>query len=247
MKFPHKKIIAFEGLDNCFKETNYKAFINRLRYEYGSEAEIHIESFPRYGNQNCMAVEKWLDGSYDREICLKNPKAVCSFYMTDRFGYWFERVHGQRSNAEILYSTAAGQKKTCFVFDRYNISNAIYNPRNAGTPSTLDITYETTECGIPKADIVVWMRMRDFNVLEELIAKKKNKDKNELDLDFLYNAWVRSENFLTNHILEECGIKVIVIEILDKDGNIRSKKDLADEVWNKIMDEEFQSGLELSL
>ena len=247
MVFPHKKIIAFEGLDNCFKETNYKAFVSRLRYEFGSTVDIHTESFPRYGNQSCLAVEKWLDGSFDRGVCMRNPKAVCSFYMIDRFSYWFEKVHGQKSNAEILYSISSSQKKMCFVFDRYNISNAIYNPRTPGTISTTDITYESTECEIPKADIVVWMRMRDFNVFEELIAKKKNKDKNELDLDFLYNAWIRSENILANHIIEESGIKLITIEILDENGNIRSRKDLADEIWNRIMDGDSSKELELSI
>ena len=37
MNFPHCKIIAFEGLDCSFKETNYKAFSERFKKFFTDE------------------------------------------------------------------------------------------------------------------------------------------------------------------------------------------------------------------
>ena len=59
------RIIAFEGLDNSFKETNYHAFVARLRYS--ADVEILTESFPRYGTQSAIMLEKWLDDLSERK------------------------------------------------------------------------------------------------------------------------------------------------------------------------------------
>lgn len=50
--FPKGLIIAFEGLDCSFKETNYKEFASRLVRDYPSKQDFIItESFPRYQNK----------------------------------------------------------------------------------------------------------------------------------------------------------------------------------------------------
>ena len=67
MKFPKGLIIAFEGLDCSFKETNCINFFRRIQDEFSeSSKNIFYESFPRYGNWSTKAVEKWLNGSIDR-------------------------------------------------------------------------------------------------------------------------------------------------------------------------------------
>ena len=56
------KIIAFEGLDCSFKETNYKKFTENLKknYELKEGEDLVTESFPRYDNDITIPLKKWL-------------------------------------------------------------------------------------------------------------------------------------------------------------------------------------------
>ena len=243
------KIIAFEGLDNSFKETNYNAFVSRLREDFelkSSLSKIEVkgmisssieipniitESFPRYGNQSALMVEKWLDGSLDRNHMKKNAFATCSLYAMDRLSFWYESVHGLPRNITRL-------RDSVFVFDRYSSSNAIYNPMGFDDNASIsDLLLDSTVFGNPSPNIVVWMRMKNFDTLASLIAKKQNKDANELDLSFIFSAWKRSEKAIADGIFDKAGIKLIVIECLDDNLNIRSREELSNEIYEKITQE----------
>ena len=229
MKFPAGKIIAFEGLDNCFKETNYKEFVNRLKSQCSNyENMIHTESFPRYGTQCCIGVEKWLDGSFDRHHMKAHPEAICNLYSLDRYSYWFESVHGMQRNIDKLHDG------DCFIFDRYNVSNAIYQPQVGDMPRVDDLLYDDYAWGIPAPDIVIWLRIRNFAKYEELLETKQNKDLNESDIDFMKKIWDRSEYALFSDIFSKAGIDLRVIEILDDDGELKSKEQLAIDVYHAV-------------
>ena len=101
-----------------------------------------------------------------------------------------------------------------------------------------DFTFDRDVFGIPTADIIIWLRMRDFEVLKKLIAAKENKDKNELDTSFLKKAWERSELVIHNrNAFNITQTKLIIIELLDKNNNIKTKQQIADEIWNTIIKE----------
>ena len=229
MKFPSGKIIAFEGLDNCFKETNYKEFVSRLKSQCALyEHMIHTESFPRYGTQCCIGVEKWLDGSFDRSHLKNHPEAICNLYSLDRYSYWYESVHGTQRNIDKLLD---GE---CFIFDRYNVSNAIYQPQVGDMPRVDDLTYDYDAWGIPKPDIVVFLRIRNFTMYEELLKSKKNKDLNESDIGFMKKIWERAEHALCTNIFAKAGIDLRVVEILDENGDLKSRDQLAIDVYHAV-------------
>ena len=229
------RIIAFEGLDNSFKETNYKAFVARLRYE--ADIEIVTESFPRYGTQHALMLEKWLDGSLDRDHMKAHPVATCNLYCADRLAYWYESVHGTQRNIEKLRDRTPDHESV-FVFDRYRSSNAIYNPMlDPDNVTVEDLKYDEKVYGIPTPDIVVWMRIKYFEVLERLIAQKANKDLNELDTSFIRGVWERSERAIKTNVFASAGINLIVIDVIDDDGNIKTRKQLADEIYTRIIEE----------
>ena len=231
MKFPAGKIIAFEGLDNCFKETNYKEFVNKLKSQCSIyEHMICTESFPRYGTQCCIGIVKWLDGSFDRSHMKAHPEAICNLYSLDRYSYWFESVHGKQRNIDKLYDGY------CFVFDRYNVSNAIYQPQVGDMPTVDDLLYDFNVWGIPTPDIVVWLRIRNFAKYEELLKTKQNKDLNESDIDFMKKIWDRSEHALFSDIFQKANIDLRVIEILDEDGELKSREQISIDVYNAVKD-----------
>ena len=224
---PSGMIIAFEGLDCSFKETNYREYCRRLTTG-NPNMKIFVESFPRYNSDSSLFIKRWLNGDIDRNHLMKHSRAVDSFYSLDRLSYWYDKNQDSSMMIEHLAQNA------CFIFDRYNFSNAIYNPINGNMPTIDDFMLDTKDFGVPNPDIVVWMHMRDFSVLENLVRQKNNKDANEKDLNFLKTVWERSEYVLKKKYLKKIGVKCIVIECIDQNGNIRSKEDIANDVWNSI-------------
>lgn len=230
---PKGSIIAFEGLDCSFKETNYKRFYNRIKNEFNDELIIKTESFPRYGEKSTYALENWLNGKYDKTYLLEYPLARSSFYSIDRFDYWFLKNEDGIRNIDLYRDRSA-----CFIFDRYNFSNSLYNPKSKvipNVPSLDDFRFDLKTFGIPNPTIVVWMRMKNFDVLVNEISKKENKDLIELDINFLREVWERSEVMLALKYGEELGVKVVIVECLDENDNIKSKEVLEEEVWKGVM------------
>lgn len=236
---PNHTIIAFEGLDCSFKETNYKSFISHLRdMRDPSGFSIITQSFPRYKHPACYGVERWLGNNYDRDVLKQHPMAVDSFYSMDRFDYWYHKSNDgdiltDYRWIDIVNGKHATNRFTYFVFDRYNLSNTIYNPIYPGV-DIRDFTFDSDIFAIPNPDIIVWMRMRSFDVLCELLAKKKDKDANEVDIEFLRSVWERSESIIKSNIFDKLGIKLIVVDCLDEDLNIKSRDEIREYIWTQV-------------
>lgn len=234
-------IIAFEGLDCSFKETNFKAFVNHLRDTRDpSGFNIITEAFPRYDSHAAYHLKQWLGGHYDRSLLKAHPSAVDSFYSIDRFDYWYHKLNyeevGDPSDyrwINIVDGKVATNKFTYFVFDRYNLSNTIYNPIYPGV-DIRDFTFDSDIYAIPNPNIVVWMRMRSFEILCDLLAQKQNKDANELDIEFLRGVWERSEAIIKSDIFDKLGIKLIVVDCLDEDLNIKSREEIREYIWEQV-------------
>lgn len=222
-------IITFEGLDCSFKETNCKAFTDYVKRCWGGTTII-TESFPRYTNESSIFVRKWLDGkSYDRGFLKKHNMAVNTFYSLDRFSYWHDKTDNEGYSIKDIIEQNPNTFYT-FVFDRYNISNTIYNPIYTGV-DIRDLTFDRDVYGVPLPDTVVWMRMKYFDVLKHLISEKSNKDANELDTEFLFKIWHRSEEIIKSDIFNQLGIKLVVVDCLNDDLTIKTK----DEIFNFII------------
>lgn len=234
-------IIAFEGLDNCFKETNYNTFVHNLELRDKTEHyKIHTESFPRYSHPITEGIKEWLHDKLNRKIMKHYPAAICSTYSIDRFSYWYENKPDGTMNSDYLVPSEENQDFHYFIFDRYSLSNALYNPIFNNDYTFEDnfiqnINFDNKYFGVPNPNIVVWMRAKSFDVLSDMIANKTNKDKNEMDLDFLHSVWLRSEYMVRNkQTLEKLGIKLIVIDILDENNAVRDKNAIAAEIWHKV-------------
>ena len=223
-------IISFEGLDCSFKETNFGSFVDSLHQTRDKSGfEIHTESFPRYGYWAAKPAECWLNGYYDRNILQHYPMAINSLYNLDRMDYWLRKDANGITNLDRLDDK---EKFHYFVFDRYILSNTIYNPIHPGEAHVEDIIFNTDEFSIPRPNIVVWMRMKSFDVLANLVAKKQNKDKNELDIDFLRHVWERSEMIIHSDLFKKTNIKLFVVECLYANNKIRPRYEISDYIWN---------------
>ena len=242
--YPGGLIISFEGLDCCFKETNYQTFLSKLLENHNEKyVNVFFESFPRYENDMCIPVKKWLDGKIDRTILSSIPLAKNSLYAIDRMDYW----HGVSEEMDLeydcntLYQYKQKNKHACFIFDRYTVSNIIYTPMDGNFDSHVtkeEILFEESFFKVPRPDIVVWLRATDFEFIRQGLAAKQNKDKNELDLTYLEKVWKRSEMLIKEDIgiFEYFGIHIIPININNYDLTPRTREEVAQDVEEKVYD-----------
>ena len=249
--FPIGRIIVFEGLDCSFKETNSKAFLRnmeeigsmrntaiQLGYADGEKVnKIEFESFPRYGHTSCFGVEMWLKGLVDRDVLRRHPLSVWNLYAIDRFRYWF----GYKMNAEtgVLEETHRYneymKKNNTYIFDRYSTSNPLYtSPTGKLLPG--DLCYEYQNWNIPKPDMVVFMRCGNFVKIKETLAAKENKDANEMDFSYLEAAWDRCEEAIEEDTFGKAGIMLVVVDVLDDNGEFKTREQLEHDVFHAVMD-----------
>ena len=73
--------------------------------------------------------------------------------------------------------------------------------------------------------------MNNFDVLAKQLAAKQNKDMNELDLDYLRQVWERSEQIINSDIFNKTRIKLIVVDCLYANNQIRPREELAEYIW----------------
>lgn len=236
MKFGENKkyrIIDFEGLDCSFKETNYKKFIEQLKLLYGNK--VLSESFPRYNKESSYGIKLWLNGKLNRDYLKTNPDTISILYYLDRISYWDEIISSEENITRYDLLTT---ENYIFCFDRYTISDIIYNSNTKLNDVDIisDFSKEYNIAKTPSPDIVIWMRMRSFDVLTDIISKKQNKDKNELDINMLHEAWKRSEYIIKNNLFEKNGIKTVIVECLDENNNIKPEDEIFSNLW-----EDFQS------
>lgn len=206
-------IIAFEGLDCSFKETlfnvvkdNFDEIIDNLGIETKNKINLYTESFPRYHDSASSMIKNLLDGQYKGvnpyNMSFSNShnrpnlsKIARNCFMADFFDYWYNNKKGFM-NIEH-YEIDWYDLNNIFLFDRYIFSNAIYNPieQSYCDDNAVDMLTEAN-IGIPAPDFVIWCNHSKFETLADLVAKKKNKDANEMNLDYLKEVWLRANRFL---------------------------------------------------
>ena len=225
--FPNSKIIAFEGMDNCFKETNAKAFVKHLSYEYPFGL-INFQSLPRYDEDSSLMIKKYLNGEFNREVLQHDPEVIKSFFMNDRLAYWKDyNEYSRKSNLETYLDKSSF---SCFVFDRYNVSNVFYNNKTIRISSF----EEEKQYGIPNPDIVVCLMYKDVNLYINELQKKKDRDMKEKDKDMLYHIWKLMKDINTQKAMRGADLRPVFVYCDDKEGNIKSKEKIESEIWKRV-------------
>lgn len=238
---PQGMIIAFEGLDYSFKETNSKAFYERLKAtlenERPTESSDYLvyQTFPRYTNDSSLFVRGWLNGSYNREALKECPTLVNSFYALDRMDFWYS-IGSRGTNTSNINSI----RDKCFIFDRYSFSNTIYNGGNTLIRIN-DISYEEKNFLVPLPDIVVFLRYPTLQLFLDNLKSKNGKDENERDIDFLTTAYNRLDRLIDLLIDPDVystfskPIIPVIVDVTNSHSAIRDRDNIADEVWYRTV------------
>ena len=231
---PNAKIIAFEGPDHSFKSTAFKAFCKKFKQQIHDTLVI-TQKFPQYESWSGQGVTKWLTGELDRSYIQQYPKSVALLYSFDRIGYWLDKRPDGKRNIDYIYGT---DRKVVFIFDRYSMSNALYQPvytDENGNPTRLEVIREPIELGIPAADVYVLMRASNKDSWLTNISKKEQKDENEKDFSFMSKVWDRA-SVIDQSMFEDTGTILHIEDIQSPEDPMlfKSRKAISDEIWNKV-------------
>lgn len=188
-------IIAFEGADATFKETNAKKLHAHLKQKmsdiHGISESVYCKSFPRYGHPASYYVMQYLHGRYGKP----NPAIVADMYAYDHFDYWNKlhftattEIEGKSyPNIIILdrsiVSNLAYQTAAKFISECRPIcgDNTIYDHDNVANFMNSLWVKMTVDMAIPKPDIIIHMD-QNVKVSNTALADRSSKDILESDL-----------------------------------------------------------------
>lgn len=226
-------IIAFEGLDCSFKKTQSQMLTYDLKK---MDYKVVRESFPRYTTEIGAIIYKVLHGEYG-DIDSLPCQFIDDLYSLDRAVSWYRDIKNKYNEEDSI-----------IVFDRWIYSNCIYGPARmkSRNPDITDvelknlmmnyIVKEVHQYRLPSPDIVLHMDM-PMDITVKLLAKKKNKDFNELDLDFMSKVFEVSDLFYKN--LMKDNPNIYHIRCVDDYKDILTRetihKDIMDIIINKYL------------
>ena len=217
------KIIALEGLDCAFKETNASKLL-----EYFEDRTLSVSrfSFPNYDSQSSYFVKQYLSGAYAKNPMDINPLAASLFFALDRYDTYMSEIKEHYDNDDVI------------IFDRYVGSNIMYQATKLDEEWQADklISHirdiEHTLLGLPIEDLTIFLSV-PFDISMELVKKKNNVDIHENNIEYEKRIYDYSNRIATVQGYE----KVECVE----NGKLLSK----DEIFNKIINlEKFKKIME---
>lgn len=162
-------LIVIDGIDGSGKHTQAELLYSKLieKYHKSIKDNIALVSFPNYGSNGCIMVEKYLNGDFGNDPNMIDPYTASLFYMIDRsISFWSDKW------GEIYRSGGI------VIADRYYTSNIIHQGakilamdsriKNNLNP-TLDnfreftkfknwlIDTEHNRIGVPKPNKIFWL------------------------------------------------------------------------------------------
>lgn len=213
-------LIAVEGTDSSGKQTQSE-LLRKTLSERG--IRTRLVSFPAYESDSSALVKMYLNGEFGEDPNEVNAYAASAFYAVDRYAT-FKKDWGA--------DYAGG---TVIVADRYVPSNLIHQAAKIDDAEQKrdfakwlsELEYD--KFGLPRPDVSLFLDM-PVETAGMLMAERANKIDNsgQKDIHERNSEYLKKSYDNAKSIAESMGWKVI--PCTDKDGNVRSISDIADEI-----------------
>lgn len=239
-----KLIIAIEGCDGSGKHT--QAELLHKRFD-GSE----FISFPEYTSDAGTICKKYLHGEYGPKENL-SPYLKSSMYAMDRalsfksqsWGKDFEEKNNIIVADRYMYSNLIHQVSQVLPYEaigeplhilnsRIIIADTRPNSLQTMTLSTFvnDIISIDYDFGVPRPFLNIYLdmpiEMSQRLMTERYSGDESKKDAHESDIQYLEKC-----NYFGKLLMESLG-NTIVIKCVDKEGNLKSKEAIHNEIYHK--------------
>lgn len=222
--------IVLEGTDGSGKATQFRYLLRNLK-----KAKIRYKKvdFPQYGKSSAYFVKKYLLGKYGK-LKEVGPYKASLFYALDRF--------------DISQKIRNWLNKGFFVVaNRYVLSNLAYQgakiKNNKSRKNFFEwlINLEYNLLKIPKPDLNILLYI-PAEVAYKLIVKKdkrkylkgKKRDIHERNIDYL-----KSTEKVYLQLARLFRKRILLINCLDKNNKLLSKKEIAEKIWNILQERYF--------
>ena len=214
------KLIVLEGLDGSGKQTQAALLADALR----SRGEnITAVSFPNYGSEAAVLLEKYLHGEYGNDPNDVNAYAATTFFAIDRYVSY----HSGWKEAYLGGGT--------ILADRYTTSNAIHQCAKLPRMEWDDFLawlfrYEYNQLGIPKPDKVIYLRV-PTDVSAQLISKRYSGDESQKDIHEANTEYQTACRAAAEYCAPFLGWKTVDCA---RDGVMRTPEDIHAEIMGLI-------------
>ena len=190
-------VIAFEGLDCSFKETNAIALLEHIKEKYNNK--VDLVSFPRYGDRAGYFACEYLAGNYGPQDELTGT-AISSFYMIDMFDYMEKTGRDLIDNGGIVIIDRCWFSNLYYRLG-YMLQQSIEDDDSPYGNGILEEDFKTSVkriafgLDLPFPEVVFKMISSGNAIRAKVIAKHAEHDIHEANLDYLKYVREVFENF----------------------------------------------------
>lgn len=216
------KLIVIDGTDGSGKATQTKLLVEKLK---SRGFKVEVADFPQYGKKSAGLVEEYLNGNYGSADEV-GPYRASIFFACDRYEA-SKRIKKWLEDGKIVIS------------NRYVSANMGHQAGKISDKAERDKflgwldNLEYNVFGIPRPDIQILLFVPP-EIGQKLVDKKghrdyvngKVRDMHEKDINHLKKA---SEAY--KYVAEK--FSWIIINCT-KNSELMSRKDISNEIWNKI-------------
>ena len=214
-------VIAIDGTDASGKKTQSDILADTLRTKYG--LNVKEVSFPDYDDRSSTLVKMYLGGEFGSNANDTNAYAASSFFAVDRYASFVRHWKKEYESDDSV-----------IILNRYTTSNAVHQlakiEDDVEKQRFLDwlYDYEFVKLGLPVPDLVYFLDMPP-EYAEKLLNGRcdetgAKKDIHEADKQHLLCAY--------NAAQYTCKAWGWTHVSCVKDGVIRTRENIADEVLN---------------
>lgn len=236
-------IVAFEGLDCCYKETNSKAL---KEYLTKNGHTVVIRHFPRYESPAGVYAKRYLEGKYNSAFKSTSPiskddelELVSSFYLMDMYDWYslFISAFNCKEQSPIVILDRWFYSMIYYLTKRINLSSDVTMKDRLGYSDKV-FHMATERYLLPKADILIKMENNSIEQIET-ISKKRNcaQDIYEKDADFLAEVKKNYDSIdFSKYVSDRFKNSLLTIEVSNKD-----RETIINEIINSKEIEEIES------
>ena len=215
------KFIAIDGLDGSGKGTQSEKLVDKLISE---GKKVKILSFPMYESDSSLFVKMYLEGKLGDKPSDTNAYTASMFFACDRY---------------ISYAT--DWKKdildpdTYVVANRYTTANAVHQLSKLPEEEWETFLswlwdFEFTKLGLPEPDLVLYLELPPSISLSLVKSRSdstgQKMDIHEKDTDYMAKCY--------DAALYSCKKLGWARITCHKDGKIRTREDIFEEIYNKV-------------
>ncbi len=218
------KLFVIDGTDGSGKQTQFELLAKRLKE---NNIDFRTTNFPNYDSPSSSLVKMYLAGEFGQNAKEISPYIASTFYAVDRYATFKKDFEEYYNNGGLI------------IADRYTTANMVHQAGKIQDEKEREkflnwlFDFEFGLYGLPKPDEVFFLNMPVETALE-LIKDRDNKFSHKTEKDIHERD--------VNHLIDAHNAACFVAKKYNwfeinciKDGKIRTREDISDEIFNEIM------------